>query len=120
MSLYTNPLPITPSTLVWQGARGTKYEFEHYAIGTAFNALPGVYIFCGMHADGRWYAKYVGQTDNFARRLDDELALHHRLDCARRAGATHICAMVVHGGDAARLEIETHLRQLQNPPCNRQ
>jgi hypothetical protein len=120
MSLYTNPLPATSTTLVWAGASGTKYEFEHHLIGTRFNAVPGVYIFCGQGADGRWYAKYIGQTDNMSRRLSEELALHHRLKCARGAGATHICAMIVRGGDAARLQIETDLRQLQNPPCNLQ
>lgn len=109
-----------PPKLVWTGASGTRYEFENHRIGTVFNQVPGVYIFCALTADRRWYAKYIGETDNFLRRLTNDLALHHQWNSICRAGATHICAMVVHGGHAARLAIETDLRQSQNPPCNQQ
>ncbi len=112
-----NPIP----RLIWPGLNGTTYEFEHFAIGrVTFNEVGGVYIFCTQGADGRWYATYVGETDNFRRRLSDELASHHQWDSITRAGATHICAMVVRGGNAERLRIETDLRHSLNPPCNRQ
>lgn len=111
-----NPAP----RLIWTGANGTTYEFEHHGIGTTFNAVGGVYIFCRQALDRRWYAVYIGETDNFRRRLTDELASHHRLESIRRAGATHICALVVGGDVSKRLAIETDLRHSQNPPCNRQ
>lgn len=119
----TNPLiqPVNPTPkLIWYGASGTAYELQHYRIGTVFNAVPGVYIFCRLGADGRWYAEYIGETDNLARRLTHELAAHHQASRIGRAGATHICAMVVTGGKTARLNIETDLRHSQNPPCNAQ
>jgi hypothetical protein len=113
--------PVNPSNaLVWRGESGRTYELQNYPIGTRFNAVGGVYIFCWQASDSRWYAVYVGETDNLSRRLSDELAAHHQLDNVRRAGATHISAMVVSGGLSARLEIETDLRRHQKPPCNQQ
>ncbi|SFJ99618.1 hypothetical protein SAMN05444581_101167 [Methylocapsa palsarum] len=97
-----NPFP----RLVWTGASRTTYEFEHHAIGMRFNAIGGVYIFCKQASDTLWYAIYVGETDNFSRRLSDELAAHHRWDDISRSGATHVCAMVVRGGNAERVRIE--------------
>jgi hypothetical protein len=109
------------SRLVWTGRSGTRYEFEHFQIGAVnFNAVAGIYVFCSQAADGLWYAVYVGETNNFRRRLSDELSSHHRMESISRAGATHICAMVTVGGDAARVSIETDLRHGLNPPCNRQ
>jgi hypothetical protein len=111
------------STLAWYGISGEAYQFEHFKLGEAtFNTVGGVYIFCYLATDGRWYSIYIGETDNFRRRLADELPHHHRWQDITRAGATHICAMVVSGDNAAkrRLEIETDLRHKQNPPCNRQ
>lgn len=119
----TNPLPwpVNPlNALIWHGASGTTYELQNYRIGTVFNPVPGVYIFTRLGADGRWYAVYIGQTDNLKRRLTDELTTHHQIAESRRHGATHISAMVVSGGDATRLKIETDLRHGQNPPCNEQ
>lgn len=110
------PFPI----LIWTGISGTRYEFEHHAIGMTFNSIAGVYIFCRFAADGLWYAVYVGETDNFQRRLYNELAAHHRWPDITGAGSTHICAMVVRGGNAERLRIETDLRHRLNPSCNRQ
>ncbi len=118
-NLLHQPVNPTP-TLVWYGASGTAYEFYHYRIGTIFNAVPGVYVFCRLAADGRWYAEYIGETDNLSRRLSSELAAHHQAANISRSGATHICAMVVPGDKAARLNIETDLRHSQNPPCNQQ
>ncbi len=111
-----NPFP----SIVWTGASGTTYKFEHHAIGMSFNQIGGVYIFCKEGPDRRWYSIYVGETDNFRRRLAEELTSHHRWDSITRAGATHVCAMVVAGGNAERVRIETDLRHGLNPSCNRQ
>lgn len=123
MTNALNQAPQPNPRLIWTGRSGTRYEFEHYPIyGTAWNAVGGVYIFCKLAPDGRWYAQYIGETDNFRRRLSDELGSHHQWNCISRSGATHVCAMVVNGGDTAqrRLDIEADLRHSQNPPCNRQ
>jgi hypothetical protein len=120
----SNPLPqnVNPvPKLLWKGISGTTYEFEHFAIrAVTFHEVAGVYIFCHQAVDGRWYAIYAGETDNFRRRLADELSSHHALSDISSAGATHICAMVVAGGNAERVRIETDLRHRLNPPCNRQ
>jgi hypothetical protein len=120
----TNPLPqnVNPvPKVLWTGISGTTYEFEHFKIGAVtFNAVAGIYIFCHQASDNRWYAVYIGETDNFRRRLADELPSHHALNDISRAGATHICAMVVAGGNAERVRIETDLRHRLNPTCNRQ
>ncbi len=114
-----NPVP----RLTWHGASGTAYEFEHFALGgVTWNAVGGVYIFCRLATDGRWYAVYIGETNDFSVRLANNPPTHERWYDVTRAGATHICAMVVSGNNAAqrRLDIETDLRHRQNPPCNRQ
>jgi hypothetical protein len=107
------------SVVIWTGAGGTRYEFEHHSIGTVFNPVRGVYIFCKSSGDGHWHPVYVGETDNFSRRLTDELASHHRWECICAAGATHICALMV-ADNAKRVAIETDLRHRLNPSCNRQ
>ena len=92
------PFPV----LIWVGFSGTRYEFEHHAIGMTFNQIGGVYIFCRRATNGLWYAVYVGETDNFQSRLYNDLGSHHSWPDITRAGATHVCAMVVGGGNAER------------------
>lgn len=107
--------------VTWHGASGKTYSMELHEIGTAFSAVPGVYIFCtpGTMA-GRWAQKYVGECESFKERLSDNLENHHRWDCIKRERATHICVMQVNGGKQARLIVETDLRKRLDPPCNRQ
>lgn len=40
----------------WRGASGQSYIFEAYPVGTQFNAVSGVYIFCRQLASGNWEA----------------------------------------------------------------
>jgi hypothetical protein len=116
---------LAPNNCVaWTGGRtGATYETYNDPIGSIYIARPGVYIFCKTFYSGLlsgWYAIYVGETDDFQRRLTNELSSHHRWDCIRTAGATHICSLHVPHGQAERLRIETDLRHGLNPPCNRQ
>jgi len=108
-----------PPTVNWPGMTQT-YGFQLHAIGVSYFERPGVYIFCYQLPNGQWRAVYVGETDSFSRRLTTELALHHQWDSIRAAGATHICTLHVTGDRAARLAIETDLRQSLNPSCNQQ
>ena len=108
-----------PDVINWQGSNRVL-QFQNHGIGTTYLTRPGVYIFCRQALNGYWYAVYVGETDNFARRLTHELACHHAWDRIRSAGATHICTLHVPGGLAERLAIETELRHTLKPPCNRQ
>jgi hypothetical protein len=111
-----NPVP----TLLWVGWSGTVYEFERDPLGTQYNRRPGVYIICRQMPDGTWFADYVGETDDFHRRLFEEFAGHGFREGITAPFATHICTLHVTGGKAARLAVETDLRHSLNPPCNKQ
>ena len=105
----------------WPGASGKKYSTEVYKLGTRFKPNPGIYIFCreGSPA-GKWAQIYVGECESFKSRLYDDLEQHHRWDCIKRNGGTHVCVMRVDGGKTARLRVETDLREELDPSCNRQ
>lgn len=75
---------------------------------------PGNYCFAKEVAPNRWAPLYFGQTDS----LDARLADHHKMDCAKRHGATHIHAHTNDRGVQARLAEETDLIRRWNPVCN--
>lgn len=122
MSIYQQPnlvnKPYTP--ISWTGASGTRYEFQLDGIGVIYRPIPGVYIFAKRLENAFYGAVYVGETDNFHRRLSDELQRHHALNAIRLQGAMHICTLHVVGDRANRLYIETDLRTALKPPCNQQ
>lgn len=105
--------------VTWPGKAGKQYTFDTYPIGTEFNPVLGVYIACKCTGGVNWNAFYVGETQSFHDRLNTGLEHHDGLKCARRNGATHLGVMIVHG-DANRLRVETELRHVLNPVCNRQ
>jgi len=120
MSVYPSVNPYSvPSLVSWRGLSGRAYSFQLNPIGATYPALPGVYVFC-RNVGGLYYAVYVGETENFWRRLTDELRSHHRFGAIQLQGGTHIGTLHVSGLPAERLLIETDLRQALNPPCNRQ
>lgn len=106
----------------WTGQSGQQYSFQIYPVGTYFNSLPGVYVFCSVDSFGTWSAKYVGETGDFSERLDHAPRTHHAWPLARAHGATHIGALVLNGlgGRQLRLDVETDLRHRLRPPANKQ
>jgi hypothetical protein len=92
------------------GISGAKYVYETYDINTVWNPLPGNYAF----ADAALRIKYVGQTDNFAKRFSN----HEKWPEAVKYGATQILARVNQQGEIARKAEETDLIRAYNPPCN--
>jgi excinuclease UvrABC nuclease subunit len=74
----------------WPIGGGETLEFEIVAPYTAWNDVPGLYIFA-REDDSNWHALYVGQAESFAT----SLANHGRWIDAVRRGATHIHARVV-------------------------
>lgn len=102
------------ATCKWPLGNGENLEFTIYDSSTTWNNVAGLYIFA--RSDGqRWYALYVGQTDDFRSRLPN----HERWDEARRNGATAVHAVVVsQAGTRDKLEklLIRHLR----PPLNDQ
>ena len=47
------------------------YEFDVYPPNTTWNDVPGIYIFAGLNAAGRWRAYYIGQAKSFKDRLSN-------------------------------------------------
>lgn len=103
--------------ITWRGASGKSYTFTAYPLGTTFNEVSGLYIFCRPVSSGNWEALYVGETQSFKQRLNTGISNHDGFRRASRFGATHIAAHVV-SGDTERLRIETDLRHGLNPSAN--
>jgi excinuclease UvrABC nuclease subunit len=89
------------------------YGFDVYAPNTKWNDVPGIYIFAGPNASGRWRAYYIGQAASFKDRLAD----HENWNEAVRLGATHIHARVVQQ-QASRDTIEAELIEAYQPALN--
>ena len=94
----------------WKG-----YEFEVCVPVADCNSVPGVYIFCGINAQNRWEALYLGQAQSFR----DRFSSHEQWDSAARLGATHIHARVIRG-ENERDAVEPELIQACQPRLNTQ
>lgn len=106
-------LPLTDSN-------GNNHNFWLHPIGTNYKDEPGVYAFARNDSKA-WTIVYIGETDSLKTRLTDQLKQHHRYQCAVvNEKATHLLTRIVAGGDQARLDLETGLRQAYEPACNRQ
>lgn len=79
---------------------------------TTWNDVGGVYIFSGVR-NNSWVALYIGLTESFQNRHPN----HERWEEAKRAGATHIHAIVV-TSPASREAIEKALIARFQPPLN--
>ena len=101
-------------TVTFTGGSGKKYEFTAYLAGTNFKAIAAVYIFT-KQVGSSYTRLYIGQTDN----LDERISNHEKWPCVRRHGVNTICVLVTSGA-FSRLQIESDLLALGNPPCNDQ
>lgn len=102
------------ATITWTGKSGTGYKYWIYPLGTSFRAEPGNYVFAKESTPNRWLPLYVGQTGDLSERFDG----HHKLDCAKRKGATHVHVHINNGGEQTRLNEEADLVASWSPPCN--
>lgn len=91
------------------------HEFGTYPLNTTWNDVAGVYIFCGINAQGYWVPVYVGQTDSFKSRFSS----HEKWDQAIRNGATHIHARAIPHAPM-RDAVEMALIQMLRPKLNEQ
>lgn len=96
-------------------ARWLDRDFHVYdARATAWNGVPGLYIFAGEDSAQRvWRALYVGQTHSFEERIPT----HERWPEARQLGATHVHARVEQDA-VLRTALERQLIQAFQPPLN--
>ena len=92
------------------GESGSTYSFEVYPWGQEFIPFGAVYaITTGINQT----PLYFGQTSDMSERFDN----HHKLDCFKRNGVTHICVLQ-QNSDSARLRIEADLKGRHHPVCN--
>lgn len=98
------------SVVLWGGL-----EFTVCDPAADWNDIPGVYIFAGLSADTRWwYAKYIGETASFKRRMPSE-----KWREAKQQGATQIHARAV-PDEHERKALESSLIVAYRPPLNQQ
>ena len=105
--------------IICRGESGQSYTLKTFPLGTQFNAVSGVYVFCRRVDSENWEALYVGETRSFEQILNTGIGSHDGYLRSIRLGMTHIAAIAV-GGDVERLRIETDLRHSLNPPANTQ
>lgn len=106
--------------IIAKGISGKEYSLEVFPIGTAFNSVPGIYVFIRQNEDSTWKPLYIGQTHDFYNRIYLELKNHDAWECLIKNGATHIAVLRYDGIDSDRIKIETNLRNNYTTPCNGQ
>jgi len=75
-------------TCTWSGSSGTKYKYHVYELPYTFNeGQDGNYIYAKV-VEEKWSPIYIGQGDLHDRISDN----HHKADCIKRKGATHVHA----------------------------
>jgi hypothetical protein len=107
-------------TVTATGKSGAMYQFNVYPMGTRHRVAAGVYIFLRAKPPSIWEAIYVGETNNFSRRLNTDILTHNAWPRIRNYRPTHVGVLAVNGHPRMRLNIETDLRQSLQPPCNLQ
>jgi hypothetical protein len=104
-----------PADLVnWPGQSGKEYPYTVYPIDTAFQPMPGNFIYAKQAEDGSWVPIYIAQTRNLRQRLEGHVSVAD----AVAKGATHVHAHYDTVGQAARCNEEQDLVHRWKPVCN--
>ena len=74
-------------TIKWVGHSCKEYTYWIYDIDAVFSKSPANYVFAKTTNPDILLAIYIGETEDISERFDN----HHKMDCIRRNGATHIC-----------------------------
>lgn len=98
----------------WAGQSGEEYTYWAYEIGTTFSKAPANYIFAKATKPETLLAIYIGETEDISERFD----YHHKIDCIRRNGATHICVHESSDDKKVRCGEESDLIANYHPVCN--
>ena len=106
---------MSENTIMWPGKSGSKYKYWIHQIGTSFKAESGNYIYAKESSPGKWVAVYIGETGDLS---DRTLEGHHKEDCIRRNGATHVHAHASSASADIRRAEEADLVEKWNPTCN--
>ena len=100
-------------TIDWTGQSGKTYRYWIYEYPTNLTAKAGNYIFAKETSPGKWSPVYIGQTTN----VDERFNNHHKIQCIRRNGATHIHAHL-NSDKQDRFDEEADLIAKWDTPCN--
>lgn len=104
----------TSKTVNVIGKSGTSYEFYVYKIPVTFLKKGGIYFFVKENSAGNQFIPiYLGITNDLSERFDN----HHKWDCIRKNGATHILA-TVEENETTRQKIEKDILLAVNTSCN--
>jgi len=101
----------------WPGASRKTYRYYVHPCDTGFKPTPANYIYSKLNSANEWVPLYIGQTGDLSKRPLDG---HHREDCIRREGVTHILVHTSSANEQERLDEETDLRQNFDVVCSRQ
>lgn len=73
-------------TCKWEGGSGEYYTYYVWKLPANFDSgQDGNYIFAKKNSEGLWVPIYIGQGD-----LRERAKNHHKAECIKRKGATHI------------------------------
>lgn len=97
----------------WAGVSGIEYTYWVTPIGTPMKAEAGNFIFAKQSQNGKWYAVYIGETDDLSKSLDPVVE-----ECIRSNGATHLHTHTAVGPRQARQREETDLKLRWRPKCD--
>jgi hypothetical protein len=90
-----------------------SYTFYVSEYGSAWKAVPGIYIFARRNIEGQWEPVYVGVTEN----LRDQIPGNKKWELAAQSGATHV--HVIEMEDAGQREsTAAELVEAYDPPLN--
>jgi len=101
-------------TIILTGESGASFTFWIFPSEWLGSDEPGIYIFARPSPLNRWEIVYVGETDNFNRRIDE----HKRNQLLAQYEITHIFAHVNNDATARYLE-EQDLIATFDPPANK-
>ncbi len=110
------PTPPEPQNWWWQGAAGAWYIHTVYPIRAVPDFKACNYIFAGPRFDGKRQPYYIGESGDFAERIDR----HEKFLPALRLGATEVHVHLLAASRQQRLNIETDLRRGHPTPLNEQ
>ena len=101
-------------TILWKGDSGKEYKYWLYDLDATHDAVPANYIFVKETKTNYYAPIYIGETEDISERFD----YHHKIDCIKRNGATHIHAHKSSSDKETRCEEESDLIQRWTPICN--
>ena len=104
------------ATLTIKGKSGTEYTFSVHKLPVNFKKEGGVYLYTKLLEDNKTHRYiYLGITKDLSDRFDH----HHKAECIKKEGATHLCAFT-ESNNTRRESIEEDLLVSISTKCNEQ